>query len=92
MAKRGRGRPKKSEKKVEPKIEIEERVEPKIEEKIEPKIEIEKKVEPKVEVKKIKALMRITHRGKTYEEGDTFVEEDQGMVDQIVKKGFGVEV
>ena len=84
MAKRGRGRPKKSEKKVEPKI--------KIEEKIEPKIEIEEKVEPKVEVKKIKALMRITHRGKTYEEGDTFVEEDQGMVDQIVKKGFGVEV
>ena len=35
--------------------------------------------------------MRITHRGKTYEEGDTFVEEDQGMVDQIIKKGFGVE-
>ena len=89
MAKRGRGRPKKSEKKVEPKIEIEKKVEPKIEEKIEPKIE--KKVEPKVEVKKIKALMRITHRGKTYEEGDTFVEEDQGMVDQIIKKGFGVE-
>jgi hypothetical protein len=86
MAKRGRGRPKKSEKKVEQKVE------PKIEEKVEPKIEIEKKVEPKVEVKKIKALMRITHRGKTYEEGDTFVEEDQGMVDQIVKKGFGVEV
>lgn len=86
MAKRGRGRPKKSEKKVEQKVE------PKIEEKIEPKIEIEEKVEPKVEVKKIKALMRITHRGKTYEEGDTFVEEDQGMVDQIVKKGFGVEV
>jgi len=86
MAKRGRGRPKKSEKKVEQKVE------PKIEEKIKPKIEIEEKVEPKVEVKKIKALMRITHRGKTYEEGDTFVEEDQGMVDQIVKKGFGVEV
>lgn len=86
MAKRGRGRPKKSEKKVEQKVE------PKIEEKVEPKIEIEKKVEPKVEVKKIKALMRITHRGKTYEEGDTFVEEDQGMVDQIIKKGFGVEV
>lgn len=38
---------------------------------------------------KIKALVRLSHKSKTYEVGEVFEEEDPEMVDQIVKKGFG---
>jgi len=80
-----RGRPKKSANKKQPKQTIQTKKQ--IVEK-----EVVKEVVKKEEesgAKKVRALIRITHKGKTYEPGDVFEEGDPVMVEQIVNKKFG---
>ena len=58
-------------------------------EKKEAKKEAPKKAPKKAKIQKIRALIRLSHRDKTYEAGEVFEEGDKEMAKQIIDKGFG---
>lgn len=76
--KKGRGRPKKTIQEKKEEVDVVEKVAAQI---VEP-------VEIKEAVPKVKALVRLSHKGVTYEEGQVFEEEDEDFVEQMVANNF----